>query len=210
LLLVSSPNRDVTPPINPHHRHEFLPQELADAVAKRLRNVRLMCQQNYLASAILTEEVYAERSEDPVDALLVYKLLAGSSDRETFTLALASDGPLLEPPMVTMLTGAVDLGDVFKFFEEQNAQLRMHERRIYDLEQQLIDQREMKERLIEAEQELVIVDFEERLETAGKEIAQLTDRLDGTRRLLDDVLSSPSWRLTAPLRGAKRLLETRS
>jgi 2-polyprenyl-3-methyl-5-hydroxy-6-metoxy-1,4-benzoquinol methylase len=210
LLLVSSPNRNVHPPVNPHHRHEFLPRELAEQVARRFRNVRLMRQQNYLASAILTDEVYAERSEDAVDALSVYKLLAGSSDRETFTLALASDGPLPALPMLATLTGTVDLGDVFKSFQHLESEARNQRRRVYDLEQQLTDHREVSQRLIEAEQRLDIVGCEERLEAALKEIAELKERLDGTRRMLDDVVSSPSWRWTLPLRSAKHLLENRS
>jgi SAM-dependent methyltransferase len=211
LLLVSSPNRNVTPPINPHHHHEFLPQELAEEMDKRLRNVRLMRQQNYLASGILTDEAYAERDRGPVEALQVYKLLAGSADCETFTLALASDGPLPEPPMVTTLTGTVDLADIFDFFEKQEAQLRMHGRRIYELEQQLVDYQEVKERLIEAEQGLDRVEFEDRLEEQLEaEIARVRAPLEATQRILDDVVSSPSWRLTAPLRAAKRLLDNRS
>lgn len=207
LLLVSSPNGLVGPPINPHHRREYLPHELADDVEKRLRNVRLLRQQNYLASAILTDEVYAERSDEPVEAFPVYKLLAGASDSETFTLALASDGALPEPPMLTMITGTADLGDVFRFFEEQEAQLKRHEQRIYDLEQQLMDNQEVKERLIEAEQRPEAADSGERLEEAYTEIERLKRSLEGTRRILDDVVNSPSWRLTAPLRTLKTRLE---
>src|SRR5262249_42781420 len=46
LLLVSSPNRDVHPPINPHHHHEFLPPELAAEVGSRFKSVRLVRQQD--------------------------------------------------------------------------------------------------------------------------------------------------------------------
>jgi SAM-dependent methyltransferase len=209
LLLVSSPNRNVHPQINPHHHHEFLPQEFADELGKRLRNVRMMRQENYVGSAILTDEVFAARREDPVDGLPVYKLVAGAADRETFTLALASNGPLPVPPMVTLLTGTVDLGHAFEFFEEQNALLKRHQQRIYDLEQQLLDHRELRALLVEAEQDTG-VDFQARLSEARNEVAELTQRLEGTRQILDDVVNSPSWRLTAPVRTLKKLLEQRT
>lgn len=209
LLLLSSPTRQEHAPINPDRRHEFKPQELADEVGRRFRNVRLMRQQNYLASAIVTDDVHAERSEDPVDGLPVYKLVGGSADRETFTLAMAGDGPLPPPAMVTMLTGTADLREAFSFFEEQDAQLKRHAQRIHDLEQQLLNHRELEDRLIQAEQELGNKNFPGSLEEAWREVAQLTDRLDGTRRILEDVLNSPSWRFTAPLRNLKKLLEDR-
>lgn len=187
----------------------FQPQELADEVGRRFRNVRLMRQQNYLASAIVTDDVHAERSEDPVEGLPVYKLVGESADRETFTLAMASDGPLPPPAMVTMLTGTADLREAFSLFEEQDAQLKRHAQRIHDLEQQLLNHRELEDRLIQAEQELGNKNFPGTLEEAWREVAQLTDRLEGTRRILEDVLSSPSWRFTAPLRNLKKLLEDR-
>lgn len=47
------------------------------------------------------------------------------------------------------------------------------------------------------------------LEGARQEIADLASRLDGTRRILEDVLRSPSWRLTAPLRALKHRIGER-
>jgi SAM-dependent methyltransferase len=210
LLLLSSPNRDGHPAREPYRRHEADPQKLVDEVSRRFRNVRLMRQQNYLASVIVTDDVYAGRSDDPVDGLPVYKLAEGSADVETFTLAMASDAALPPPAMVTVLTGTGDLSEAYSFFEEQSAQLRGHEQRIHDLEQQLLDRRELEERLIEAEQGAGGATFPGSVADAWREVAQLTDRLEGTRRILEDVLNSPSWRLTAPLRKLKKQLEDRS
>lgn len=210
VLLVSWPNRALNPQINAHRRDELLPQGVGDELGRRFRNVRLMCQQNYLASAILTEDVNAERSEHPVEGLAVYKSVPGSADREQFTLAAASDGPLPPPAMVSALTGTADFAEAFSFFEEQSAELRSQEQRIYDLEQQLLNHRELEDRLIQLEQEIAGVNFPGTLEEAWREIVQLTDRLEGTRKILDEVLNSPSWRWTAPLRNLKKLLEDRS
>src|SRR2546426_992749 len=53
VLLISSPNRDVYPPGNPHHVRELTPGELTDLLSSELAEVRLFRQHNWLASAVL-------------------------------------------------------------------------------------------------------------------------------------------------------------
>jgi 2-polyprenyl-3-methyl-5-hydroxy-6-metoxy-1,4-benzoquinol methylase len=204
LLLVSSPNRHIQPSINPHHHHEFLPRELATEVGRRFRNVRLVRQQDYVASAILTDEAFVAASDEPLDELRVYKTAEGSAEHETFTIALASDGPIPAPPMLGMITTTVDLNEVFTFYQGQEDELQRHRQYINDLEQRVLDDREIRDRLIEAEKE---TSGSNGLIEARDEIEDLTARLEGTRRVLDEVLSSPSWRLTAPLRALKHRLD---
>jgi hypothetical protein len=64
---------------------------------------------------------------------------------------------------------------------------------------------EAERQLIEAEQAA----RDATLEDARKEIRDLSARLDGTRQILENVLSSPSWRLTAPVRALKQRLQGR-
>ena len=51
-LLISSPNRDVYTPGNPHHVHEYAREELESALGKRFDHVALFMQHPWLASAI--------------------------------------------------------------------------------------------------------------------------------------------------------------
>jgi SAM-dependent methyltransferase len=201
VFLASSPNRNVYPPTNPHHHHEFLPQELAAELGRRFRNVRLVRQQDYAASIILTDEAFIADSDKPLDDVHLYKTVGGSADRETFTLGLASDGQLPTQHILGMVTPMVEVTDTLSFYLEQEEALRRHREYIYELEQQLADHRELQLRLLEVGQGTFAGDAQE-------EIKELTARLDGTRRILDDVLSSPSWRLGAPLRALKQRLNT--
>ncbi len=151
LLLVSSPNRDVQPSIDPHHHHEFVTRKLAEEVGTRFRNVRLVCQQDYVASAILTDEAFTAAISEPLDELRLYKTVEGSAGHQTFTIALASDGPLPAPPMLGMVTTTVDLNEVFTFCQGQADELQRHKQYIIELEQRMLDDREIRQRLIEAE-----------------------------------------------------------
>jgi SAM-dependent methyltransferase len=103
LLLVSSPNRDVYPPGNPHHKHEFLPDELADALSARFGQVRLVRQQDWLGSGVLDDLVFALDGEGAFEAV-VRKAVRGAPGEELYTLALASDAELPETAPYVVLT----------------------------------------------------------------------------------------------------------
>lgn len=217
VLLVSSPNRHVSPPGNPHHLHEFVPDELASELRKRVRNVRLMRQHDYVTAAVLTDEAYATAAEQPLDGMPVHKLVHGERDREMFTLAIASAGPLPEISPFALLTSPISLRDWIGVLEEQERTLQAHRRYIRELEGQVVDRDEVQRRLIEAEQELAEVpDLEATLGDKRAELEQARAELEHTRLDLDRcrrahaaVLGSPSWRITKPLRLAKQLLRSR-
>ena len=86
-LLISSPNRDVYTPGNPHHVHEYLPDELRSALKERFEHVTLYRQHPWLATAILREGGVAGLV--PVQAATPDA--AHVEGRETYTLAVASD-----------------------------------------------------------------------------------------------------------------------
>jgi O-antigen biosynthesis protein len=210
VLLVSSPNRDVYPPVNPHHHHEFRPDELAAALGKRLRNVRLMRQHAYLAAAILSEERFVASTEEQLEGVRLYKLVEGGSDREIFTLALAGNGELPDMPTLAMLTSDLDTRRWFSLAEEQQRALLAHRQYILELEERIGDRDELQRRLIDAEQRLVQVpELELRLQQTLSDAEDLSARLEGTERVLGDVLGSVSWRITEPLRAAKRMVRGR-
>jgi len=62
------------------------------------------------------------------------------------------------------------------------------------------------ERLIESEQQLAALpELEQRAQRAEAQNTALRAELESTRVALNGVLSSPSWRLTAPLRRLRRV-----
>jgi SAM-dependent methyltransferase len=210
VLLISSPNRDVYPPGNPHHHHEFRPDELAAELGNRLSNVRLLRQHAYLTAAILPDERFAASAEGPLEGVRLYKIVAGESDREMYTLALGGNGALPEMPALAMLASDLDTRRLISAGEEHARELRAHRQYIHELEERIGDRDELQRRLIDAEQRLAqIPETELRLERALSDAGDLGARLKGTEGVLDDVLSSASWRITEPLRMVKRLVRGR-
>src|SRR5918997_502567 len=89
-LLVSSPNRDVYAPGNPHHVHEYRPDELRDALGRRFGHVELHGQHVVLASAIVGADGLAVTDPEQLRGFAIEPLERG---RETYTLAVAGDAP---------------------------------------------------------------------------------------------------------------------
>lgn len=109
LLLVSSPNRDVYTPGNPHHVAEYVPAELETALGLRFAHVRLFRQHPWLASLVTDDDGFA--ASDPgvdLDAR-VGKTDGASGGDELYTLAAASDGPLPDLKRFAVLSGTIDL-----------------------------------------------------------------------------------------------------
>lgn len=201
VLLVSSPNRDVYPPGNPHHLHEFLPTELEQELRKRLPNVRLLRQHSYVTAAVLDDETYAAATDEPIEDLSLYKLVQGEQDRELFTLGVASHGPLPELPRFATMLSHVALRPWIEAIEDQEQSLQEHRTHIHDLESRLVDLEELQQRLIEAEQRLAkTVDLEVQLE-------ELRPRSGPLKRLLKTVIVRLSPRLWAALRELNRSLQ---
>ncbi len=66
---------------------------------------------------------------------------------------------------------------------------------------------ELGARLIDAEQSLAeLPELEQKLAEAEAEIERLSGDVDYLKTTLREVLGSPSWRLTAPLRSVRRML----
>ena len=106
LLIVSSPNRGVYPPGNPHHLHEFTLEELRDALAARFANVVLMRQHPWLAS-LIDDGTLASPGEEAVSASVAR---AGSAvDAWTYVVALASDGAIDQPGAIGVFADSAEL-----------------------------------------------------------------------------------------------------
>ena len=104
LLAISSPNRDIYTRSNPHHRHEYTPEELRSALSARFRHVRLQRQQDWFATAIFDDDDSASPAGEPFANGSSRKITAPEPGEETYTLALASDGPLPPPAPVVVLS----------------------------------------------------------------------------------------------------------
>jgi SAM-dependent methyltransferase len=221
ILLVSSPNRDVYTPGNPHHVRELLPQELEDMLAVHWPHTRLVQQHNFLASAILSRDGDKPGGGRALDGVSVRALVEKQPGEEVYVLGVASTDPLPEADQLIALASAVEIRGWVERFQEQQAVLHDLSARVDAAHRADEDRRAALARLAEAEQMAAEVPtLRAAAETAGTALAaadeellrlrgerdSLAERLARADRVLAEVKSSPSWRVTAPLRAFKRLL----
>ncbi len=221
LLLISSPNRGVFPAGNPHHLHEFEPDGLRSALDARLRNVRLVRQHDYLLSAALSDEAFVQGRGCELEQVRVEKLVDDQLGGELYTLALASDGELPELGQLGVLTGTLEFREWLSVFDEQTRAIRDRDNLIAELQARLGERDQLDALLLEAEQRLAeipalhlqIADLRHELiearasaDGARAQLQELDERFMRAQRTLVDVLESPSWKLTKPLRTVKQRL----
>jgi SAM-dependent methyltransferase len=214
LLAISSPNRDAYPPGNPHHVHEFQPPELRQALEERFAHVRIVHQHDYLTSAILESETFTATDGIGLDPIEVRKVVASRSGREAYTLALASDQPLPDVPRTAVLTETLEVRKWLDILDAQQRQFERQESELAELQTMVAERASLIGQLEEAERraadrldlmeslthaEALLLNTENRLRETEQQVAE-------ARRVLDDVVRSASWKLTAPLRRLKRLL----
>ena len=156
-LLISSPNRGVYQPGNPHHLHEFTASELQSELARRLSNVALTRQHDYIVSALLTDASYSLGGGDAVRDLTVRKLIAGVPGEEVYTVAVASNGPLPELPELAAMTGTLELTEWLSVFDTQTRAITDKDNYIDELEARLAERDQLAEQLSDAEQRLAEV-----------------------------------------------------
>lgn len=128
LLLISSPNRDRYVPGNPHHRHEYVPEELRAALLKRFPSVVFVQQHAMLASV-----VSARGGDADFEAATVQRLVEPASSDEMYTLAIAgAQPPEFGRPMVT-LTHFLELRRWLDHYDAQQAVLSEQAELLADL-----------------------------------------------------------------------------
>ncbi len=248
-LIVSSPNGGVFPGGNPHHHHEFQPDELRAALLGRLANVELIRQHDYLLSAVFGDDVVRRRNGEMLDGVRIDKLVSEEPGSELYTLAIAGNGELPELRPLGTLTGTLEFREWLSVYDTQTDAIRDKDNYIGELEARVAERDELAQLLVDAEQRLAeipslrlqVEDLRQELagaraaeEEVRRQIKTLDDRLmDAVQRrveadqrriqieqhvvaaeervaraqqTLEAVMGSPSWRLTRPLRAAKKLL----
>jgi SAM-dependent methyltransferase len=207
LLVVSSPNRDVYPPGNPHHRREFTPDELEEQLRRRFGQVELMRQHDWNASAVLDDAGFAADGGEALSGVVVRKLVGHQPGRETYTLAVATNSTVPDVPLPLALTDSIELREWLENYDAQERILRQQIDALREYETLGNERLELRERLEEAELRLARVpELELALAARDRDRDELRRRLEGLHRAHKDVMSSPSWRITKPLRRAKALV----
>jgi SAM-dependent methyltransferase len=201
-LLISSPNRDVYAPGNPHHVHEFLPDELRETLCRRFDHVDLHGQHVLLASAIVSDEGLGARQPRRFQAASIEALAPGM---ETYTLAVAGDAP--SPAQ----DGVISLGDAFEVrwwqerLEDAQARLARVTREAHEARNA---ESELRRRVLDLEQQVARVrQLEHDVDLANRGFREMAAESAVRGQIIEDLKSSLSWKLTAPLRAAKRLLK---
>jgi 2-polyprenyl-3-methyl-5-hydroxy-6-metoxy-1,4-benzoquinol methylase len=211
VLCISTPNSRVYPPGNPFHVHEYEPQELAAALGKRFGHVALHRQTAWLASAILSEAEFAASGSEEALSLHTVKLDSRDPGQETFTVALASQQQVSEPP--ALLT----LGEPFEvrwWQEKIDMAHRRAEAQVANALRAVADAEDARRHnacaLLEVEEVLAqskarIFALEEAADEHAERVEALRQQAERATRVMAAMEASVSWRITAPLRALKRL-----
>lgn len=214
ILAISSPNRERYPPGNPHHTREFATGELRALLAETFPSVRVVLQHQWVASAIMEEAHALGGGPGELQATTAAPRRTGS---ETYTLALAGDAALPEPPPVAVFTDTVELRKWIEHFDDQQRILTELRGYVEELGQLDRERRDLRAQLVAAESE--VARARERQRAHREETERLADTIAELRADLDwvvpemerlkaltvSVWESASWRLTKPLRAVKGL-----
>jgi SAM-dependent methyltransferase len=189
ILAVSSPNRDVYLPGNPHHRHEFIPEELGAAVAARFLHVELYRQQNWTTSAVLDDEAHEAGDGGPLTRLVVRKVVEAERDSEIYTVALGSNAALPKPDGTNVLTAAPDLRHLVEEVHRQQLAREELERELQGQQHARAElEAEVEQRARPAEEELRLREqLAEFRELVVELHLQLSKRDDEIERVREDL-----------------------
>jgi SAM-dependent methyltransferase len=178
VLAISSPNRGVYPEGNPHHLHEYTPDELRAALQPHFAHVALRRQHDWVASAVLDDDQAADASLTQHEDVRLAKAQGTAPTTEAYTLALASRQPLPNPPAQAVLGGVNEIREWLRLqaVDRDLAQARADVATLQGVEAQL-----------------------------RADNATLLGELEQVRAALRRVHQSLSWRATRPIRGLKRL-----
>ncbi len=214
VLLVSSPNRHVYTKGNPHHVHEYVPDELEAALGQRFAHVILRRQHAWIVSGIFDDAGFESGGDAVLDGVEVRKLTRNMPGREIYTLAMASQSPLPQDHRVVEMNTAVELRQWDALWQEQREfierQKELMDGQAIELRQQATELAHLRAQLLEAERELAPAAQlrEELAEVQGilALLAGVGEARDQWEARYKSVVDSRTWRLTEPLRSLVRSL----
>ncbi len=131
-------------------------------------------------------------------------------DGESYTIAVATNDEL--PPLdhAVVLAKDLEFRQWLENFESQRRRIDDLELRLAAAESAAGERAEIRRQLRISEQQLAeLPDLRDAIAVRDQTIRELTaeaDKLDRARRVMDDMRSSLSWRITAPLRRVKHAL----
>jgi O-antigen biosynthesis protein len=207
VLAISSPNRDVYMPGNPHHRYEFVPQEFEEALRRRFANVRLYRQADWIASAVLDDELHGFEGQKPLRELQLRKAVAAEPGDELYTIALAGNGALPEPPASAVLGTAAEIKAVAEAGERIERDRRELARRTaqadHDAAETHRELAALHNRLLALETELARARQQvsrhsadlEAAESKVHELEGLRDELEKAHQAIHEMQETKAWRL---------------
>jgi SAM-dependent methyltransferase len=220
VLLISSPNRDVYVPGNPHHVFEYRPEEFREALREHFAHVSLRRQHDWIGSAVLDDELSASKDLTSIGDLAAGKMVGAAPGTEPYTIGLAGHQTLPSVGPAMVLTGLAEVRKWHELWEEQQEVLRGQHEHFQNLESQWHELGTLREQLAQTEAELSrVVELEQRCQDLALErdilkrhmhaldgrIGELEAHANELQTTARAVYASLSWRITKPLRAAKRL-----
>ena len=234
-LLVSSPNPRVYPPGNPHHVHEFVPEELRAVLERHFAAVALGGQYAWLGSLVASNDELRSFAGSP-QSLMSQVLENPKPQREaTYTLAVAGQRSA-ELPTARMVVGeafevkwwmeqvesagvearqqAAAAGEEAAEARDRMTEAVRQQGMLAARAQQMeVTLRSAEKRIVDLEQEyaqaVVRTDEYQRAQDLvaeqQKEIAALRERVERADRVVVSLQDSFSWKVTSPLRWIKQV-----
>lgn len=214
LMLISSPNRARYVPGNPHHKHEFLRDELQAALSEHFSAARIISQHVMLSSVIGCAGDSA--SSDVARATSLMAAEPGPED-EVYLLALA--GQTL-PRDLTPLIALTRFDTARRWLEYIDGQQRFIEEQaaaLREMDQLRAERQAALSRLADREQALASFDgvklelkrVQDALVVSGQRAVEGERRAAESTRRLQDVVESRTWRLGMALRAFARMARRR-
>jgi 2-polyprenyl-3-methyl-5-hydroxy-6-metoxy-1,4-benzoquinol methylase len=195
VLALSSPNRDVYVRGNPHHVHEYVPQELRAALERCFAHVDLYRQHDWMTSAVLDDAQVAVDGVGEALDLRLAKVFGERPGSEPYTIALASRQPLPVVAGTAVLGAAAEA----RAWLEELSQLRDDVGRNGHMITSLTVERDRARADV-----ATLQDIEEQLRS---DVNLLVGELEQVRTTVRAMRGSVSWRLTRPLRDVRRRLQ---
>jgi 2-polyprenyl-3-methyl-5-hydroxy-6-metoxy-1,4-benzoquinol methylase len=195
VLALSSPNRDVYVRGNPHHVHEYVPQELRAALERCFAHVDLYRQHDWMTSAVLDDAQVAVDGIGEALDLRLAKVFGERPGSEPYTIALASRQALPVVEGTAVLGAAAEA----RAWLEELSRLRDDVGRNGQMITSLTVERDRARAEV-----ATLQDVEEQLRS---DVNLLVGELEQVRTTIRAMRGSVSWRLTGPLRDVRRRLQ---